>query len=295
MQKYLPSKKFQIQVIAILIIIILFVSFRFLFNFIKNKIKERRIEKIQSAVTIKDVIEKDTNNNGISDWEEKLWGKDPNTNGKENREYILAKKAELYKKNENTLIDSNSLNTEGSAKKESEDLSRAFFATIMALQQAGELDEDSMNAIGNSIGDKVIPDEIPDVYTISNIKTIESSSDNISAYYLAFRDLAVKYKDADIGNELTFVAQGLQNNDPQLIAIVGQIAISYQNFAKDLLNIPTPTTISKNAVNLANSYAKTGQSLEQISMGLDNPIKGMQGLLNYKKELDILLTNLSNI
>ena len=95
-KKYLPSKKFLVVVMTIVVIIILFLIIKKVIPLIKFKKGGPNGEQI--TMTVGDLIQKDGNSNGIADWEEYLWGLDPNTNGPENKEFILAKKNSLNKK-----------------------------------------------------------------------------------------------------------------------------------------------------------------------------------------------------
>src|ERR1044072_2206217 len=93
-KKELPSKKFTVVTGIVLIVVagVLIVSS----YFASSTIFSRSINKnapVESSGTVADIITRDTNGNGISDWEETLWGLDPKGNGEENKKTITAKKA----------------------------------------------------------------------------------------------------------------------------------------------------------------------------------------------------------
>lgn len=287
MKEYLPSKKFITIVLSVVVIISLFFAVKGLFKLIGSK--SNKNNSPSKVTVIGDLIQKDTNKNGIPDWEEYLWGLDPSKNGAENKEYILSKKNSLMKNGEITNGD------ESKTVSDNEMLSQEFFAAIISLQQSGQLDETSMKAISEAVGKNVEATPIPDIYT-ENMLTLKGDSTlNKDAYYKDLSDLVKKYKDADIGSELTFIIQGLSNNDPQALYAAQTVADAYIDFGGELIKIPVPRGLYKDHLNAANNYQKVGQSIKDLTKILTDPLIGMKALVNYKNYSDALASNLEKI
>src|SRR5690348_17285703 len=95
-EEFRPSKQFLIRGgiatgIVALILIVQTDWFRALFN-------KPPLPPTTSDKTVGEFIAKDSNGNGIADWEEKLWGLDPTalyTNGVPNKQIIEEKKHAL--------------------------------------------------------------------------------------------------------------------------------------------------------------------------------------------------------
>ena len=285
MRDYLPSKQFTARVIVLAIIVLLVFGIYSIVKFFKN----RSADKNATALIIKpDVIQKDSNDNGIPDWEESLWGLDPFKNGESNKEFILAKREALAKENN---IDPNS----GEPLSENDTLSREFFAIIMSLQQSGNLDEASMEAVGNTIGEKITATPIPDIYTKEMILTIKTNPANTNAYYEKLGNLINKYDQQDVGRELTFISVGLSTEDPQAFVEAEAVASAYRAFAKELIKIQVPTPLSATHLSLANNYEKVAQSIEGMAQMLTDPIIGMRAVINYKKYTDALVSDIDKL
>ena len=283
--KYLPSKIFIIRIAVILSIIVIVFSVTKIVKYFKN----RPTIKTPMKVLVKDIVQKDSNENGIADWEEYLWGLDPYKNGPENKEFILAKRKTLAENNNTNQDDKTIVSSENEA------LSKEFFATVISLQQTGNLNEGSINSISEAIGEKIVATPIPDIYTISMIKTIKDSDDANIDYFNSFNNLLKKYENEDIGKELTIISQGLGTNDPQALYVVRPIATAYRNFGKELINLPAPNSIAPLQLELANNYEKTGESLDDLTKTLIDPMVGMKALINYKKYSDALVSGLDKI
>jgi hypothetical protein len=272
-----------IRIAIILVIIATFFGVSKIYKYFKNKSNDEAPVK----VLVKDIVQKDSNNNGIPDWEEFLWGLNPEKDGQGNKEIIMQKKQALAEKD-------NSLFSGEGKTKENEMLSKEFFSIIMSLLQSGNLDQNSMTEISKIIGEKIESAPIPDVYT-QNMLKIKKGGGSSLAYIDDFQKLTDKYENSDMGSELSIVAQGLSKNDPQALYAVKTIASSYRSFGQELIKIQVPESIFQGHLSLANDYEKMAQSIEGLSQILDDPMTGMRALINYKKYSDSVLSDLDNI
>jgi len=288
LKKYLPSKKFASALLVIVVLIGLFLTIKGAISLLKNR-KNTDSKGELIPMTVGTIIQKDGNNNGIADWEEYLWGLDPNKNGPENKEFILAKKKTLEQNGTISATDDSKAITQNDL------LSRQFFATIMSLQQTGNLDDASMASISDSIGQEIKTQPISDVYTNNMLTIRQDSQETNAAYFNAFSALVDKYANQDIGSELTIISQGIVNNDPQALYAARTVASAYRNFGKDLIKIPVPSSVASTNLSLANNYEKTAQSIEGLTQVLSDPIIGMRSILNYKKYSDALVSDIEKL
>lgn len=280
MNKYLPSKQFIARISIILIVI----GFVWGIYAITKYFSKDKSALSPTKLMVKDIIQKDGNDNGIADWEEGLWGLDPYKNGPENKEFILAKRSLLAKDNTEAIQDEASLT-------ENDVLSRELFATIMSLQQSDSLNEESIQSVSEAIGENIIPGDIPDVYTKDMIKIGGTEAD----YYIAFKKIVDKYQDKNMGSELSFVAQGLENKDPQALYAAKTIAVFYREFGQALIKTPTPASFAATNLSLANNYEKVAQTIESFSNVLTDQIAGMRALINYKKYSDKIISDITKL
>lgn len=287
-KKYLPSKKFVSILLIIVVFIVLFFTIKGIISLFKNN-KSTKANGEPTQMIVGDVIQKDSNNNGIADWEEYLWGLNPNKNGPENKEFILSKKKALAQDGNISIPDDSTSITEN------EILSREFFATIVSLQQTGELNEASIKSVSDAIGQKIEATPIDNIYT-KNMLTIKNDSAAANtSYFNAFSSLVTKYKDKDIGSELVLISQGIGNNDPQALSAAQTIASAYRSFGSELVKIPVPNSIFSIHLDLANNYEKTAQSIEGLAQTLSDPIIGMRAIINYKQYSDALVSDIKKL
>lgn len=283
-KKYLPSKQFVIRIITIAIIFAAIFGVVNIVKYFKNKTSP---ENQKTGLAVKDILTKakDSNDNGIADWEESLWGFNPLTNGKENKVAILLKKSELAKNNPTNSQDTSSNN---------EQLSKEFFALIMTLNESGNLNDTSIKSVANAFGDQITPTPIADVYTTKDqiIKNTSTSSD-VNTFLKSLNTLLAKHK--DLGTELSLISQGVENSDPTAYKLVGSIADSYITFSKELIKIPVPNNISSIILRMANNYEKLGESTLGLSKGSEDPIIAMKSLINYNNYNNSLVEDTNSL
>jgi len=282
-KKYLPSETFIARVIIIIVICVLGFGIYELVLFIKNKISDNNKEG--KSLIISDIIQKDSNKNGIADWEESLWGLDPTKNGSENKSIIDAKKSGLSSNNQRT-----------SELSDNEILAREFFATIMSLQESGELNEETISNVSNLIGEQIKAEEISDTYKMEDLKIVKNSDQAKSNYSKEFSSIVSNYrKNKNIGNELVFIAEGLKNNDSQALYLSKKVGLAYKEMAEELSKIEIYEDIAHTHLSLINNCNKTGESVVNLSSMLKDPIIGMKSIINYKKYSDLFSEDLDNI
>ena len=289
-KKYLPSRKFIATLLVIVVFIALFFTVKEVISLFRSK-KGVTLGNKGSLIetTPASLIQKDSNNNGIPDYEEYMWGLDPTKNGPGNKEYITTKRNALVASGDITAPDDSEAITDNDI------LSRQFLATIISLQQTDQLDTDSMNSVSEAIGKNIEATPIPDIYT-SNMLTLVNDSTSLNATYSdALSALINNYADANIGSELTFIIQGLSNKDPTALYAAVTVGDAYQSFGSDLMKIPVPKSLASIVLSVANNYEKTGQSIKDLAKMLSDPLIGMKAIINYKNYSDALASDLEKL
>ena len=286
-KKYLPSKKF----ISVILVVVVFTLMFFVVKGIIYLFKNTSLSSLIPAnkIVVGDLIQKDSNNNGIPDWEEYLWGLDPTKNGPENKEFILAKKKELSPNSDSSALDDSKSITDN------EMLSREFFATIVSLQQTGNIDDSSLQSVSDAIGQQIKATPLPDIYTKNMMTIIPDSKKANMNYSVAFMGLIAKHANDDIGSELSLVSQGVANNDQAALDSAETVAVAYKSFGSELIKIPVPNSLYSLGLDIANNYEKTGESIDGLSKTVADPLTGMKSLINYKNYSTALASDINKL
>ena len=286
-QKFLPSKLFVVRAIGI--VVLLFVAFglyKGIPYFIKGFSKTQKRAELQKTL-VKDLMNKDSNDNGIPDWEESLWGLDPAQDGSANKEFILSKRKSLGYTEEDTLLGENLTS--------SDKISRELLALIVSLKESGNLNDGAIASISSAFGSKIEVIEMDDLYKKESLNKVATNLASIRKYYNDFKAINLKYKDSDMGDELNFIVQGMRNNDENAMQIASEIAGSYKSFGEELSEIKVPDSLIDIHLGIINSYEKTANSIEEMSKAIDDQIAGLNAVISYKKYNQELLDNLDKL
>ena len=295
-KKFLPSKKFVLIVsISIVLAVIIFVIFFMssggeLFS-IGGK-KSNTPLKVENQ-TITELIQNDTDGDGIADWEEALWGTDKNKkitfSDMPDATYIENKKKEL--KIEGSVNEKNLTETDKFARK--------FFTSYSAMKSSGQVDNEAINNFSSALGQKIVNPNLIDKYNETDIK-INSIDDNSSKlkYYENIKKLFKSYQSVGIGNELYIVSQGLassSSSDTSQYAKLSTIATAYQDFAKKVIETRVPKSLTDYHLRIANSANNTGISVANLGKITNDPIIGLSGLSQYQKYSDNLIKTVADL
>ncbi len=281
---FLPSKQFAKRAIIIFVLIVVVLILTKVTPSIKDKLNRVNTNR---QLSVSELVGQDSNTNGIQDWEEILWGLDPNADGSENKNFIINKKKQLNggvlpAENDTPLTDNDKL-------------AREFFAMIISLQQSGNLNEDAIKNISNSVGANIVAEDLKDIYTKDMLEIQSTTTITVGNYQNEMRKITQKYNNSDMGNELSFIGQAVAGNDPQVLRIGTSIANSYRSLGKDILKVSVPTSLVTTHLELANNMEKTARSIENMRTLLDDPMVGMTAIVQYKRYNDALLLNLEQI
>lgn len=268
---YKPSKQFLVRggiAAGILVLILVFQTtwFRSIFT------KKPKPGVAHSNETVGGALTKDTNGNGIADWEEKLWGLDPTvlyTNGVSNKQIIEEKKKSLGVND-----------TQTSPMNETDVLAQQLFSITAAIGQSGSSGDGTLAGLGADLGDSVKFKQVINPYSLKNIKTTPTTTKAIAAYYDAVTKVVAQYKTETAATDVLVPA--LETGDFSMLPELKTTAENYKKFSKSLQGITVPVGIAQEHLALANGFYGMAQSFDYILQIEDNGVNALAGIAIYK-------------
>lgn len=287
-KKFLPSNIFIKRFIAI---VLLFLIVFLIVKFIKNSKNNPSANsgKPVETITIRDLIENDRDSDGIADWEESLWGTDPNKtdtddNGQDDFKYIEQKKLALKK---------NSVADDEIPENETSELSKEIFATIASLKQSGNLNSETIGSLADTINEKVNNAQYLENHFVStDIKVVAQTKQVYAKKITAWMD---QNSGKEIGTELVYLEKYFNEASLDSLQKIEDIGIAYRELADSLIKIESTSEASIIQLQLANSAYKISVACINISSIDDNPLIGVVGVSQYKNNLDELEENFTKL
>lgn len=264
-----PSKQFIIRgsIATGIVALILLVQT----DWVRSLLKKKPLPPPVVKQTVGDIVSKDSNENGIADWEERLWGLDPSaryTDGIPNKTIIENKKKAL------------GVPAVTEPQNETDALARELFTITMALGQSGDTSKQSLSDIAAKLADSVEFKHASNRYALKDIHTVATTSASLQHYYELMAAVSSKY-DTDTAEMGVFI-ESIENNDFSRLGDLLNTKKRYEQFARELTAVATPVGIEDIHLDMINNVYGIAVSLGYLSQLEGNSANAFAGVALYK-------------
>ena len=298
---YLPNKK----ILFLFIFILLIFAGWFYFSDYKNKqiqyIAEQEKSPLFVAMDQTSQLDKDTDADGLKDWEELLWKTDSSkadtdSDGTNDNEEITLNRNPLKAGPNDKISDKEDLVAQEKAVSDSNQntltaaYARKFLTEYMTLkQQKGELtDLDKQNLV-QSFMDNIEPLTVVDQYSAADIKTIADTSDSVKKYAEEMKKLFIDEKQGLVSEPEVFKAlmKNIQEGADfhKDIESLNYSIGKYEELIKKMTGMFVPKELSKNHLEAINGFNNTKIAIKNMTLASTDPVKAVTGRKLYDIEL----------
>ena len=277
------------------IVLVVFLMF-FVFNKYKNKefvynslTTNQGTQEIAQKITIKD-----SDNDGLKDWEEILWGTDLNNpdsdgDGMNDNDEILAGRDPLVE----GVGDFNKIIIEGrkisktsqSTLTQTDILAREVFSGYIALkqndvlgtqEQAKFIEKITANSLGIEPNIKYL--------TLNDLKiSQDSSKESLQKYSIELKQVFSNIP--ELRDDNLILKEALDSNSPEKLEEIKSNMVFYEKAIGDLIKIEIPSILQNKHLNLINSFKKITGNIEQMVQVFQDPILALVGAKEYYNTL----------
>ena len=298
MNKYLPSKKFLLIILSILFTLgIVYAGFYLSTHQIFNKVAvEGELETQQRVQEVTASLQKDSDDDGLKDWEEVLWRTDSNKadsdgdgrlDGEEvktNHDPLNPAKNDLIISNKNTGSATSSTEKKGP----SEELAIDLFSKYLYLRSGTDSLDDSTKAgllqdIASSTAFNINLKFT--THTLKDIKIIPGQT-TPAAVNVYLNDLKAILAKNDPHSkkgesELVIFQKAVTASDATMLIKLDPIINYYLRSGKAFLTVAVPSSLAQEHLNLVNSFIQLGENISYMKQGFDQPILVLNDLKKY--------------
>lgn len=243
------------------------------------------------------LADKDSDNDGLKDWEESLWDTDPNnadTDGDKTFDGVEVKiNRNPLVKGPNDSLDNFPINAAATSSEETltktDMYSREIFARYLKLKEDGDglTDEEQTALIDDLLAGIDQVKEEPKSYsaadmTITRSTSIESHKEyanNISRILSANSVTSSTY-------EVAILVDLLSKNDQSGIGKFDQSIANYTNMINKMLDMPVPADLADIHIQLVNSFSHAQKDIEGFKVFIKDPIVTMASFQDYMKAMN---------
>ena len=242
-----------------------------------------------SNAIVGDLINKDTDGDGVLDWEESLWGTD--SRKKDTNDDGTADGIEIEKLSAKGGPASGGKEAGQNDTKltETDKFSRELFSTIAALNQSGAMDQATVDKISESLSDRVQNSTPRKIYTISQIKIINDNSAksmqnyNMKTGVLLYKKYPMNEKVVSIFKESLV---GSEEINVSILAKLDPIIRQLKEIINGMISINVPSKLSVFHLDLINAFEVVAENLNDIKLISKDPVVAISAISQYLKNND---------
>ncbi|MFA6520122.1 MAG: thrombospondin type 3 repeat-containing protein [Candidatus Paceibacterota bacterium] len=249
------------------------------------------------TTTIGELVSKDTDGDGIADWEETLWGTDPTktetTPG--TRDDVTISKLRAEQEASTPGTSDTSQDTENLT--QTDQFSRELFSTIVATTQSGAMDQATVDKITDSLAEKVQNVAPKKVFVMSDLKIVNKNDvQAFVTYNTALTAVYQKYKmDYTVLDVLQKFIIDENNVDVTVLKELNPIITNTNKMIDALVKISVPSSVSAIHLSVINSLERLVENLSAIKLFDTDVIVALGGISQYEKNAAKLESDSNNL
>lgn len=278
----LPSKKFTTTILSIIGLLVIILGISFLFK--KGSVVTNQKKNGAAPIIVKEVVQNDTDQDGLKDWEEALWGLDPlkndtDGNGINDAQEVANNRDVLSKKYD----DAQGITGETPTTR-TDQFAREMLTLVSALNESGNLTDENRSAIVENIGDYIQKGDQSKKYTVQELTSISDSSKNHTTYYSALT--STLEKSGVSPEDFASITEFDSRSEAGDLGIYQATARKYEKMIGILAKIPVPEKFLYNHTQLLNRF----EAMKDIFAGLgayeEDPLRALFSFSQFDATLE---------
>lgn len=251
-------------------------------------------DRNSQITALNSINKKDTDSDGLKDWEEELWGTDPDnpdTDGdgaKDGDEANAGRNPALAGPNDkigggfpaakNTAVDANTFET----LTETDKFAQNLFGKYLSLRGSrGSIDDKDKDMLVASAAEKALNIGFNEEYKISNLNITDDNDTEVLKRYGNDFISALKFYLGDLEEDDIVFERMLKEENKEDAERLRRLAEIYGIVSGKLAEMAAPRQFALAHLDIVNSYNALSAALEDMAAALSDPIRGMNGFALY--------------
>lgn len=283
----------------ILLLVLVCVSFVGFFVVLKNY-QGRGVVKNKPVSALPVVEERDTDGDGLKDWEEVLYGTDPNNkdtdgNGIDDKKEVENKTLKL---SDGSLLPQIKNSSEKSSDlSETDKITRNIFYDYLVAKSNNGVTSSYLEDLSKRAADDIFAyKSVATAYKKENLKVVSGTLTQQSALQYANGIIVAQKMYPVDGNDLSFTGISTAE-DPAFPKWALKISAYYENMVRAFLSVPVPSEFLDSHLKVVNVLSNISNDFKVVSAGNKDPMTALSALprINVaQKELETTLGAMRN-
>lgn len=274
-RKYFPSK----ELLRPLLGTIVFIGVIFLIGHFINK--EKKVSNDIATLSLDDLKDKDTDGDKLPDWEEALWGTNPNKidtddDGISDEKEIRSTRANIEQFQPESVFPNN----------ETTQLAQQIYTTVSsAVSQGGFSNPAQVDALSSQVAEVFIPKVLPSTFSASDLILVPLSEKSYITYKTDFIRILNAAATGGLTEEIATLSELSSFNEAGVASQINDSIIDYLSVVEALKKIQVPTFLQEPHLSVMNSFQNISLSLQLMKEVEENPVVAASGFGQYRQEL----------
>ncbi|TSC77986.1 MAG: Uncharacterized protein G01um101424_120 [Parcubacteria group bacterium Gr01-1014_24] len=246
------------------------------------------------------LVNKDTDLDGVLDWEESLWGTNPNkkdTNGDGVGDDVEIENLKLARLDDTSRSGGKLTEQDNENLTETDKFSREFFATIATLNQSGQMDQATVDKLSSSLAEHIQNSPPRKVFLLSDVKIIKDDSvQAVKNYNNNLNKIHDKYQTErtviDVLQE--FIADENNINAGVLLEL-DPIVEQTQNVINELVKMSVPQSLSVLHLDMINAMERLVENISDIKLYDTDVIVSLSAISQYDQNTTTLQSAINSL
>lgn len=229
---------------------------------------------------VSDLINRDLDNDGVLDWEEGLWGTDPtkkDTNDDGVLDNVEIEKIKEAAGTDNTPAQDGDLT-------ETDKFSREFFATVAVLNQNGQMDQETVEKLADSLEENIKNSGQRKIFYITDLQIVENETTPAIENYVnnlgaTFRNHTLTVSVADI------LQESMEGEDIDVLVLnkLDPVIKHLKGIVEEMAVMKIPKSISTLHLDAINKFQKLTENLSDIKLVDTDIVVAIGAISQYEK------------
>ena len=251
---------------------------------------------------------RDTDHDGLPDWQEALYGLDPNnahsfsptvTDGQAVAQGLVKPKFVSETASSSTTIDPSTLEGPTAAPGSlTEQFSQSLFSQYLnqVATNGANLSDDAVAPFAQGVLQTFAQTHSRhDAYAIGQVQLGGTGPTAMKSYAASVEKALAANTTSETKSELDYFSDAIEKNDPTALAKIATIGKDYTSLAPMLMQIQVPTEAQNAHLEIANAANRLGGDITDLSTMNTDPLRAYLGLAQYQNDATTLAKGFSDL
>ncbi len=247
-----------------------------------------RVDAKTSEELLKAYAAKDTDADGLPDWQEALYNTDPTNpesfkvgikDGEAVAQGLLTPQSLASKLPKDNGSFPGTTPAAGSL---TEEFSKRFMAQYLSTRGTKPpTQEEILTFVNSAVAELSATSTDPDAFTSSNVRVTTGGKDALTTYAAALEVAFANNTVAADKDALTYFEEAVNKSDKETFKQLKSISTAYKNIANAVIKVPVPPEAAGTHLAIANSLMHMSRTVGNMASMQEDPIRALVGIGAY--------------